>query len=310
MRFRNEVGLRSVNGVLLLISFGLAAWMIHLIDWTALMRSWHDLSFLTLSLALLATAFSYTGLAGYDIIAVSRLRPVGISRRRACLVGATSFGISNFVGFPWIVGAAVRQRMYGARAVGLGALMTIVSSGWFAFWLVVVAVSGVVLVLTPAALGLPAAPPTLRLLGIILILAVIAVMLWTRQGRQLTVFRQRMEILPLRIMLAQMGAAVVDLLASGIVLYVLLPEGLAPGFLPFIGLFVVAVGLGVLSHLPAGIGSFEAVMVMGIGGTLSGDLVASLVLYRALRTVLPFAIASAVLAGTVWSQQGGGTALS
>ena len=88
------------------------------------------------------------------------------------------------------------------------------------------------------------------------------------------------------------AVAVADLLATGTVLYVLLPADLSQNTALFFTVFFGAVLLGLLSHAPGGLGVFEATIVMGLGAGGRSDVLAALVLYRMIYTVLPFGIAA------------------
>ena len=63
--------------------------------------------------------------------------------------------------------------------------------------------------------------------------------------------------------------------------------------------------MGVISHVPAGLGVFEAVMLLGIGSQVPpADLAAALVLYRMIYFLLPLAVATTLLVGYEARMQG------
>jgi phosphatidylglycerol lysyltransferase len=104
--------------------------------------------------------------------------------------------------------------------------------------------------------------------------------------------------LPLpRPMLASLQLLVssLDWVLAGSVLFVLLPPSELP-FLTFLGSFLVAILLGMVSHVPGGIGVFEGLMVLLLAPYVrSAELLPALVVYRAVYYVLPFAIALVAL---------------
>ena len=72
------------------------------------------------------------------------------------------------------------------------------------------------------------------------------------------------------------------------------PSGLS--FLQFLGAFLVAILLGMASHVPGGVGVFEGLMVLLLKPYLtSGQLLPALVVYRAVYYLLPLAVALVVL---------------
>ncbi len=89
-----------------------------------------------------------------------------------------------------------------------------------------------------------------------------------------------------------------DIAASASVLYVLLPQT-AIGWPVFLAVYAIAVGLGVLSHVPAGLGVFETVIIASLGSAVNIDAVlGSLVLYRLIYHVLPLLIAILAVSAT------------
>lgn len=73
-------------------------------------------------------------------------------------------------------------------------------------------------------------------------------------------------------------------------LYLLLPE--APPFGPFLLVYLLALAAGVLSHVPGGVGVFEAILLAAFADKLgAAPLAAALLLYRMIYVVLPLLIA-------------------
>lgn len=283
--------------------FTFAFWLVAQIEWSHVVASLGSRSGASMIAAALATGLSFCGLAAYDVIAVRHMRLSGISNRRAAAAGAVAYGVTNFIGFPWLTGAMVRNVFYRDTVAGIGALMTVVLSSWVAFWATTAAIIGAVLLCRPEmatsiGMTLPVAG-----LGIGLVLGVAILMIWLSEGRHIRVAGQRFALLNRRVTLAQCGAALVDLTGSAAVLYVFLPAEGAIGVTSFFVLFVVAVGAGVLSHIPAGVGAFEGTILVGMQGVDQSAVTTALVMYRALRTVLPFLLASLVLVAVAFARR-------
>ena len=106
------------------------------------------------------------------------------------------------------------------------------------------------------------------------------------------------------IALGQIAISALDWALAGAVLYALLPPG-APGFLAFLGAFLVAILLGMVSHVPGGIGVFESLMVVLLRPYLtSGELLPSLVVFRAVYYVVPLVIALVgLIADELWQRR-------
>lgn len=297
--FRSPWPWSLATAALTAFAIGLGLWLLSHVAWAALAAALAATPTPVLLAALLATAAGFCGLASYDVIAVRHLRLAGVSNGRAALAGAVGYGITNFVGVPWLTGAMVRHVFYRDTRTGIGPLMSVVLASWVAFWATVASILGAVLILRPDIPVRAGLPPLGAWIGAALLVAVAALLVWMRDGRQLRLGRHGVGLLGRRVTLAQGGAALVDLAGSALVLRLFLPATLPIDAASFFGLFVVAVGLGVLSHVPAGIGAFEGTMLLGLQGTAPGEAATALVLYRALRTVLPFLLASLVLG--LWS---------
>ena len=94
-----------------------------------------------------------------------------------------------------------------------------------------------------------------------------------------------------RIAVAQLLLSVVDWSLAGAVLYVLLPSNTL-SFLPFLEIFLIAILLGMISHVPGGVGVFEGLMVLLLKPYLpSTALLPALVVFRAVYYLLPLSIA-------------------
>lgn len=264
--------------------------------------TWHDvrealqrLTWQQICLAFLATAASYAALAGYDFLA---LRHLGLRSVPGWLVGLTSFISQTFtfnLGFGVVTGGAVRIRLYGSA--GLTADQAIATSlfATAGFWLGLLAMLGVALIAAPGiaanVTGMPAASSVM--IGI-LVLGAIAAAIWAPwRQRQLSTE----SAIPSG---GTFGAAVVigalDLVASATALYVLLPDGAAPGFLPFLLIFAAAATLGVISSIPGGLGVFEGTIILALTGADHSGLLASLLAFRIVYYLVPMGIASGLFA--------------
>ena len=216
-----------------------------------------------LTLALLATAVSYLALSGYDH---SSLRYVGASvpYRVVAQTSFIAYALTNTIGLGVFTGGAVRMRLYGAAGVEAGLISRAIAFNAVAFGLGVGTVGALGVLWDAQTLApLVHAPAWLLSTGAWLVLAVIAALLvWCRDGRERRLFgRLRLRLPQASLALRQLLWSVLDILAAGAVLWVLLPDG-AVGFPVFIGFYAAALVLGVISHVPGGLGVFEAVMLV------------------------------------------------
>lgn len=257
----------------------------------------------TVAAACLAMLVSYAALSMYDVLAVRRLAPGRVPLRVAALAGATGYAISNLLGASYLTGTAVRYRIYGSVGLGLGLVLGIIATSWSAFWMAALMILGLLMVLHPAGLGavLPVSPSLEIVAGLALLGGLAAFLVWlARSSRTIRLGGHSYDLPDVRLALALIAVAVVDIGGAALTLYVLLPADAAPNFAVFFAVYVGAITLGILSHSPAGIGVFEAAIIAGLGAAGRSDVLAALLLYRLVYTVLPFAMAALGLA-VVWT---------
>jgi uncharacterized membrane protein YbhN (UPF0104 family) len=148
-------------------------------------------------------------------------------------------------------------------------------------------------------------------LGLVIAGGLAGLVLWlARSPRTLSVFGFSQPLPSARMALAQMAIGAVESAAAVGALYVLLPADLAPPFVVFAVGCIAAVALGLLAHAPGGVGVFEAGVTALLSGAGRADLLAALLLYRALYNLLPFVLATGTL-GALWVwRRGSGARLS
>ena len=71
---------------------------------------------------------------------------------------------------------------------------------------------------------------------------------------------RRLKLPPPRLTAVQYLIGVIEVTSGASVFYLLLPAGVAPPFLVFVGVYVLSIIGGLISGVPAGVGAFEAVM--------------------------------------------------
>ncbi len=252
--------------------------------------------------SLAAMAVSYIALGLYDPVILRSLQAPPMPGYVPVLTGVSSMAVSNLLGFSWLTGGAVRYRVYAAFGVDIGAVAKLIATSWLAFLLGLMVLLGGLFLFHPAGLSAVIHLPdgSESAVGALILAAVAGLLIWTARGPKTLGWRQVQVTLPAaRQTLVLMAIALIDLTATALTLYVLLPADLAQNFVLFFVLFIGALGLGVLSHAPGGLGVFEAAIIAGLGGTGRSDLLVALLFYRLIYTVLPFVIAVLGL-GAAW----------
>ena len=249
-----------------------------------------------LSIAAVLTAVNYMTLTGYDFVAFAYLGK-RLARWRVMLTSFLAYAIANSLGLAMLSGATVRYRFYSRWGVTADELSRIVFSYSVTFWLGLVALGGLSLLAMP----LPdvsqwPAEYLARPSGVVLLLLPAAYLAMTLVRRSpLRIWRFSLPVPTPRVALAQLTVSVVDWVLAGAVLFVLLPAG-AVLFLPFLGAFLISILAGNISHVPGGLGVFEGMMLLFLKGSVDArQLLAALVVYRAVYYLMPLTLATAIL---------------
>jgi phosphatidylglycerol lysyltransferase len=288
-------------GVLLLsVAFGVLRHELqsyHLQDILSHLRA---ISTLRLGLAIALTVLGYLTLTGYDALGFRYARQA-LAYPRVALASFVAYVFSHNIGLSIFGSSTVRYRMHSSWGVPPDAIARIIVFATLTFWLGFLFVGGVSHVFWPQGVDLL---PSLHLassrpIGLAM-LAVLAGYVGVVMVRRAPLRIRGFEVsLPGPSMTAaQVALSTLDWLLAASVLYVLLPA--APGlrFPVFMGAYVLAIAIGLASHVPGGLGVFETVMVLLLQPVLPGDQVlASILAYRVVYYLLPMGLAVVLFAG-------------
>jgi len=277
-------------------------------------------SWATLGAALAATAAGYMALAGYDW---SALRYIGKPLPLPTVItgGLMAYAFGNTIGLSAVSGGAVRWRVYSGLGLDGYDVAAVSTFAALSFGVTATLVGLSALALYPTALDavLPLAPDTMRLLALAGIAAIVLPLLWlSASQRNVQIGRLALRAPSVPILIGQVLFSLADIGFSALTLYLLLPAH-GGGFLPFLAIFAAALMAGILSHVPGGVGVFETVIIAAMpADTPVPAMAASLLLYRLIYYLVPFALALVTLAlYEAWRTFGGreprrgpGTALS
>ncbi len=291
-----------IGSVVVLLIFAGAAWLLyHELRHYRVRDIRHGLSMIPAGRVWLAvglTALNYLILIGYDFLAVRSIRhPLALGRiALASFTGfATSYNFGALLG-----GTSVRYRLYSAWGLSAVDILRLVLMLGLTFWFGIFGLAGVLFLVDPfpipAGLALPFA--TVQPLGWGLLVLTVGYLgltvFWKRPIR----FRNTQVSLPgPGISALQLAIAAADLIVAAAILYVLLPAGFGLNYFEFLGIYLLAVVAVILTHVPGGVGVFE-LMVLKLAGAQSNEqLVAALLIFRAVYYLLPLLISAVLLAG-------------
>jgi phosphatidylglycerol lysyltransferase len=248
--------------------------------------------------AVAGTAVSFLVLTRYD---ASALRYVGakVPERTVLLTSFVAYALSNSVGLGPLSGGVVRMRMYSAAGVEPPAITRVIvfNAAAFGLGLAPFGAIGLLWGAPDVAEALHTPAWLLRLVALALLAGVggFLVLCARRPAEDAPRPSWRMQLPPIGLALRQLAISAVELLASALVLWVLLPTG-GPAFPAFLAFYALAITAGILTHVPGGVGVFEAVMLVAVGqGAPRDAMLAALLLNRGIYYVLPLVVATGML---------------
>lgn len=241
------------------------------------------------------TALSFLGISLYDTLAMRAVAPGRVRGRIVALACAAGYAISGMLGASYLTGTAVRYRVYSACGLDLAVIAGVVAVSWSGFLTGLALIFGALFVFHPDGLSavLPIPPMLETGVGIALLIALAGYFAWLATGhKRLSAGGFALPLPRPRIAAALSGAGVLDLSGAAMTLYVLMPADAAQNLPYFVTIYFAAIALGILSHAPGGIGVFEATIIAGLGASGRSDVLAALLIYRMIYTLLPFVVAA------------------
>ncbi|WP_459208096.1 bifunctional lysylphosphatidylglycerol flippase/synthetase MprF [Pseudomonas sp. MLB6B] len=255
--------------------------------------------------ALLATVAGFVVLLGYEWSA-SRYAGVQLPPRTLVMGGLSAFAIGNAIGLSMLSGGSVRYRLYARHGLGAAevARMTVFASLSLGCALPPLAALATLSDLGAASRALHLSPMLLGSVAtaVLLLSVLLAAGLYRRRLHEqplrdnllVKLGRRTLRLPSGRLAALQLLITALDVAAAATVLYLLLPE--APPFGAFLMVYLLALAAGVLSHVPGGVGVFEAILLAAFADQLgAAPLAAALLLYRLIYVVLPLLLACVAL---------------
>jgi uncharacterized membrane protein YbhN (UPF0104 family) len=270
------------------------------VDYDEVLSVVRHTSFGVIAMALLLVAASYASLTLYDLLALRTIRRADVPYRIAALASFTSYPIAHGVGAVALIAPVIRYRVYSRHGLGVFDVANISFLTGLTFWLGNLTALALSLLCAPDAIGLiNYLPPSVnRWLAAALLSGVLAFLLWTWLApRSFGTRRWPVRLPSGPVVLLQIAIGIFDLGAAALAMYVLLPAGLDIGVFRMTAVFIAATLLGFASHTPAGIGVFDAAILIGLAGEEKEPVIAALLMFRFLYHFLPFVLALALFGG-------------
>lgn len=292
---------RLAPPLLSMLLLGLALWALHRlaheVSYHQVRGYLHQLGSGQIALAVLMTATGYAVMTLYDL---SALRAIGqrLPYARVSMVSFISYAFTNSIGMGMLVSSSIRYRFYIQAGLTPGDVARVVVYCGTGFWLGLCTLTGVSLVALPLPATLPLAAFG-RPLGALLLCFPLFWLCAHRLHRPLRIGRWQLDWPTAALAARQIVIGSLDWALAAGVLYVLMPAPIAGNFGHFLVIFVLAQLSGLLSHVPGGLGVFEAVILAGLGASghqaLMAPILGALAAFRVIYYLLPLVAASVVV---------------
>ncbi|GEO86362.1 MULTISPECIES: bifunctional lysylphosphatidylglycerol flippase/synthetase MprF [Alphaproteobacteria] len=262
------------------------------VSYDDVVRSLVDTSPSSILLAVFFTVLSFATLCFYDwnaLAFIGRKKPFG----EVALTAFSAYAVGNVAGFGALSGGAIRYRAYSRAGLAPDEIGRIIAFVTLSFSLGLTIITSVALIPMSPEIGplIGIDPVWLRAVAM-LILAGLAALYFIARRRIRAGNIQGLRFVDSRLLSRQFLVTVLDIAFSSSVAYALLPAGAAISWPAFFAVYAVAIGLGIVSHVPGGVGVFEAVIIAALGDQVGTDqILAALVAYRLIYYVLPLLVA-------------------
>lgn len=286
--------LRAVLSPRSLVAFsiaGLCLWALFSklgpIDIDAVQTSLSDISLGRWALAAGLTCLSFLAIGQYDAL-FHRWLKTGVSNTRARFCGASAIALSQTLGLGLLTGTLTRWRLLPELTIGQS--LKITNYVAFTFMVALGLVSAVALTFAPFA----GTTGTWCFATIACGTTLVAMILSVLRPNWLPI-----ALPPLKLMLRITLLTALDVAFAGAALWVLLPNTATLDLSAFLAAFAVALGAGLLSGAPGGVGPFELCLIALLPMIPEAELMAGILAFRLIYYAVPACLAFVALARPV-----------
>ncbi|MEN6444614.1 MAG: bifunctional lysylphosphatidylglycerol flippase/synthetase MprF [Candidatus Cloacimonas sp.] len=297
---------KYTNLLSLFISLGFlifAYWIIHnklqAYSYHQIIQSLHSIPQSKIFLAFVFTCFSYLVMTLYDYLALKYVN-FKLSYPKITLSSFISYSFSNSLGHPLITGT-VRYRIYSGWGLNAVDIIKVIVFCSYTIWLGFILLIGSLFTFTTVTLpvNFPFTIVSKRILGILLLSLILIYIVSSASGKINIKFKKgSITFPPLNIVFPQLLVSVIDWLLAGSILYILLPAEINIGYFNFLGYYLVAMAIAIVSQVPGGIGVFESVMLIILGNFISPlKIMGVLLTYRVIYYLVPLGLGAVIFTG-------------
>ncbi|RIY01838.1 UPF0104 family protein [Aureimonas flava] len=245
------------------------------------------------AMSIVCALLAYAVLAYYDRLALRHLdRHVSLP-----FVAATSFttyALSHNIGASVFSGAVVRYRAYSSRGLSTSEIALLIAFCSFTFALGILVLTAFTQLADPTMIRRYVDVDSRVPIGlaIVIILAIGLYVFGSFKGFRPRRIGSFVIQYPRRdVVMRQLIAAPLEIVAAAGIIYFALPPEHNPGFVIVLAIFVVSFSLALVSHAPGGLGVLEVTFLTGLSDVPETSVLAALLVFRILYLLIPFAMA-------------------
>jgi phosphatidylglycerol lysyltransferase len=294
--------LKTAAGIIVSVLIAsLAAWVLYRtfqrISFADVLANMRAMPGTTLALAALCSAGAFTTLSCYEVAVVRYVKHC-IGRAKPMITAFVAFPLGHAIGQAMLTGGALRYRMYtpaGFKPTEVGATVLLAN---MPYALAIGLLLDISLVTSAETLEpmFRVSSEWLRALGYIGLAKDAAYALLVLLRRRPVRLGGWAVNLPTPAMTAlQLIVGIIDVVLVSSVLYLLLPESTGLAYLPFLAVYLASVIAGVLSHVPAGLGVLESMLLVLLPDVPPEQLLAAVLMYRVFYEFVPVLLGLALL---------------
>lgn len=265
-------------------------------DKAALADALRAISLQSIAISALFSAISLYAVARYDRLAMRQMG-MNVTDKTSVQGGFAAVSIGQTLGFGLLVSSAVRWRFYRHTGVTLPQAAMISAMVMAGFLVGFIAILSVAVLISAESLtlltGLDAG--TMRAFAGIALLGLAAFAVASVLQPKIGLFGRYLPIPGFRVLRAQIALAALDVIPAAIALWVLIPGEAGPTLMALIPVYLVALGIGLVSNAPGGLGVLELACLMALPVYPPELLLAALIAHRAIYYGVPALIATAML---------------
>jgi len=240
------------------------------------------------------TVASYLFLTVYDFLGLKYLGKK-LAAHNVIFTSFVSYAFSNSIGLSILASGSLRYRYYSSWGLSFNEITKIILFTTATLWVGILTVGGLAFTFEPAVtLPVPLLSHiNMHYIGALFLLAVSAYLsILYFFKNPIPLYSLSINLPSLRMGVLQVLAGGADWILAGAVLYVLLPEQVHMSFFAFMGIYLMAQTLGLISHVPGGLLVFESVLLSFFPSEYMTSMIGSILVYRATYYILPLLVAA------------------